>query len=211
MHYVPETGFNIVLAGRWNVFIFSPSWIKENLLEAEGDGEQLSISVPVADPIAPHRISFGSVFLFPSSQGIELRPTEPTEDAIRRTCNVARRILELLSHTPIVAAGINFRFVTNNEAVSLTNLFSFSDAMDIPAEKFPLKQATVARSFSFEEHTLNLNISQIGAEILIEFNFHYESHSAENLRNQLIYEEVERMRILAIDFIDTTYKQSLDQ
>lgn len=144
MKFVPETGFNISIVGQWNPSIFSPSWVRANIVS---DESEVLFAVAISDPAAPPRISFSTTYLFPSRQLLDFRASEMTLEAFSSCGEAASKIVGLLPHTPISAIGINFRFIEEENFEKAASLFQFNDSAKIPHEKYSLQASTVTRSF----------------------------------------------------------------
>ena len=173
MKFLEENGFNIFIVGRWNPSIFSPQWIRANLVSGN---DEVMIAIPFGNPLAPPRMSFAGIQLFTANDFLELKPDSLDSDNIKSCADVASKILSLLCHTPITAIGVNVRFEEQAPCSTLDKIFSFSDQALIDQKAYPTTSSTVARSFSLgQQDSLNLSITQNSTNYVVEFNFHTES------------------------------------
>lgn len=176
--------FSTVIAGQWNPNIFKPDWVKGHL--TTGDDQPAEVAFPIGDPSLPPRIRVNNVFIFPSSSRLDIRAEELTKENLQSTGEVAKKCLELLTHTPISALGINLGFTTAaDDAPSIIKLFSFDDDAEIDSDTFKLQGAEIKRSFKQADCILNLNIAYNTTDIKIEFNFHFDIQNAEQAIQQI--------------------------
>jgi len=171
-------GFNIVLVGRWNPWIFSPDWVKANLAVNSHQDIKIGLSIDNADQ--PRAIQFDSLTLYPGYHRLEIRPVSSTLQNMEEAQRVAEKILTLLPHTPVSATGINFDFVESEKADSVISLFQMADTSGIDAGKYFLQNIEIRRAYQLgQDFTLNLTLSWAdGARARINFNYHRNTREA---------------------------------
>lgn len=209
MKFVPETGFNILIVGRWNPSIFSPPWIRKNIVD---DQTEVALAMAISDPAAPPRLSFSTTLLFPNRQLLDFRATELTLEAFQATGEVASKIVGLLPHTPISAIGINFRFLEEINAEKVASVFQFNDAAKIPHNKYPLDVSTITRSFLMPDgDNLNLSLTLQGERAQADFNFHTETMDVPTIQKKISKENLALRFEEARNFMQTTYDLTLEE
>lgn len=170
-------GFSIVIVGRWNPFIFSPDWVTTHL--RDGDDTAVRIGIPVDNAEGPRQIAFEHTRLYPSTTRLDIRPEAPALDQMREIERTARKVLDLLPHTPVSALGINFEFHEQAEREAIQSNFVLSDAGQIDASAYQLTQTRLRRAFSARgQSTLNLTITWDSSMVSTDFNFHKEIPNA---------------------------------
>lgn len=206
MKFLPETGFNILIVGRWNPSVFSPEWIRSNVIDSE-----ISLAIPVGDIDAPPRISVSNVHLFPARNLLDARPTEMDEGAFQSVGSVASKIVGLLPHTPLNASGINIRFVEDTSLDNLLRDFQFDDAGKISHTKYALLKSKISRSFSLADGgILNLSLNHEANSVIVEFNFHTLSTDAATIQSKLAPENIAARVEEAKAFMYETYDLTLE-
>lgn len=201
--------FNIVSVGAWNPAIFTPEWAKENLALDKEREVILAIPMPLA---SPPRLTVDDINIYPGPNTLLLDCVSYSNAAAESCVTKFHRLAELLPHTPVTAAGINFRFLGEiSESATLTDLFAFSDAARIDSGTYALKEASIKRSYSIEDGaTLNINIISLPHQVRLEFNFHVEVRSLGEASNRITVDRLQEFHQKAIMFMDTVYGIALD-
>ncbi|MBK7423966.1 MAG: hypothetical protein IPJ48_13150 [Propionivibrio sp.] len=208
MRQAPEIGFNILMVGRWNPAIFTPKWIRGNLVSND---EEVILAMSFGNPAAPPRISFSGIHLFITSDIIEIRPETLIDASINTCIRISSRILELLCHTPITALGINIRFEDDLPSAVFDDLFAFADQGRIDPATYQSTSSTIARSFALgASDSLNFSITQQIPKYLVEFNFHTESEDIKVVQTKTTEAYVAGRIGQAREFILNTYGATID-
>lgn len=209
MQYLKDSGFNILILGRWNPSIFSPQWVRANVA---GAGDEVMLALPIGNPAAPLRISFAGVQLFTAPDFLEIKPSALDDASIDACARVADNILALLSHTPITAIGVNVRFEDAAASTELDPLFLFPDQGLIDPVKYPVISSSVARCFDLgQQDLLNLTVTQQKDNYVLEFNFHTDSQDIEVVRSRVSPNCVRRRLEQARDFLKDTYNATIEE
>src|SRR6266478_1019531 len=99
--------WNVVVLGRWNRAILTPNGIASRLFELPPETE-IGIEVPM-DAIGPFLVSHGDLTVMVGGAQLMVQATENNFSSLERAMRVARRAMEKLPETPVVAAGFNIR------------------------------------------------------------------------------------------------------
>ena len=159
--------------GGWNVQIFSPDWIKKNVCDDHDC--TIELALPFNFPTAQPRFSFEGVYLFVNPSRLELRPQNLEIENFSKCLKFIKKILSVLSHTPINSFGINFTFESDGDHADIIDKFIFSDNASFNAEIYQLTSTKIQRSFKLTDGTiLNLSISIDGDIVIVSFNYHRE-------------------------------------
>lgn len=197
--------FNIVLNGAWNPSIFNQSWILDHI--ADDQNANITIAFPLDDPTAPRKVSFEGLNLFPGRKQLLLATENSSLAGVRLCANKVRRILELLTHTPVSNCGINFHFEESNNLARVQEVLNFSDQTDIGTDSYRLISSGVTRKFRIDndEAEMNLTIADTPSGVRVGFNFHYEVGEASQMRELITEEKVETVYNQAIGFCRNVY------
>jgi hypothetical protein len=204
----PKPGFfNLVIAGNWNPYIFSPDWIKSNLIVSDdGQDHPIKLAVPLNNPDAPPQITFDGFQLFPSITRLEIKPEKLSVEAMHRCTNVAKKCLQLLNHTPVFAIGVNFGFEEQEEPEALATAVKFEDSSRIDSEKYQLNSSESKRVFSLKDDPAKLIVRlSSNKEAYIDFNFEIQTPNAAAADESLTTERVSILYEKAVAFIKDVY------
>ena len=203
----PET-WTIVVAGGWNVRVFSPDWVGRNLT----DHRPLNIEVPLGPPVNMIRFIVGGLTVIPAEDRLIVGVQDPTIEMLEKAEAVALKAVTLLPHTPIGAVGINFGFEETSPSGKLLALFRMADMGDLSSFGCDIKQTTVARSLVVQNATLNVTHASSAADGRVEthLNFHHEAPSA-GAAMELLKGRARQCFELGKNFLTQVYDCTLDE
>lgn len=117
MPMVPEKqAVNIVIRGSFNPAIFNPSWFALNQLLSSGEVETADVKIIHAD-IALFTIDWLQLRVVPD----RFQAITTQESHYERLRDLALGVFDLLTHTPVIALGINREFHVRFQSVSVWN------------------------------------------------------------------------------------------
>src|SRR5437016_1158114 len=99
--------WNVMVLGRWNRAILTPQGIASRLFQLPPETE-IGIEVPM-DAIGPFRVSHEDLTVMVGGSHLMVEARENDLPSLERALRVARRAMESLPETPVVAAGFNIR------------------------------------------------------------------------------------------------------
>ena len=120
-----KKNWSIVILGKWNVNIFSPQWLIQNVLTSDTIDMEFS-----AEPGVPHKIidTAGDIMIIPNYSKLIIAPINIIESSLLNVERTACNILDKLPHTPIAQLGLNFGYSCDDLGVEnrekLENVFS---------------------------------------------------------------------------------------
>ena len=155
-----------VIIGSWNPRIFTPKWIKTNLLG-------LSDSQEVQGMVNFEEMEFGfqhqGVQLFPKANLVEVKFDGYDEKKAELASMTIIKILELLPQTPIKALGVNIRYVLNKKnAIPFVNSINQIHCKFGEFELNQIKQTSLQKNYQ-----INIISDILENNIQTNFNFHY--------------------------------------
>lgn len=166
---------NLVIVGSWNKDIFTPEWVKENLL----DGQDFQVLFPM-NSLNSLKFDVVTKYSFAINMNrLEFQLHDSSDGASREMIATARKLLRCLVHTPIVSFGVNF--VYKSERQGLLN--GISHTKDIKEHlTAEVESAEVTRVFNLGQgKVLNFKVVQKGAATFFDFNYSYNVKNAQNL------------------------------
>lgn len=168
MTEVNENVATLVVVGTWNVSIFTPEWVKENVLI--GKDFQILFPVNIMNSlkfVVPNKYS-----LAVNGNRLEFQLNDNSNVCSKELLEPVRNILRSLVHTPVNSFGINFVFKTNEQPGLLSTLPHTSEIKDSLSAEMELTEVTRALKLQNGD-LLNFKISQKSEEVTFDFNFSY--------------------------------------
>jgi hypothetical protein len=167
--------WTVVVAAAWNVRIFSPDWVSKQLL----GNVPITIEVPIAPGAALARYTAEGVVLVPSDDKLIVGVQRTTLPSLSRAEDVARKVLELLPHTPVTATGVNFAFDDAEPGDRLRALFRLSDLDFLSRSGYKIKRTNLTRTLEIQDGVLNAtHVMDSDGHAEVHLNFHYQTTSA---------------------------------
>lgn len=197
--------WTIVILGKWNVSIFNPQWLTENIFKQK----QLLIDFPMV-PRLPPRITGDKVLLIPGEDRLIIGPTELEKSVLERMEEVAIKLLETLPHTPITKVGINFGYKVEPVSEELHQRFANPDASAFADTELKTLSKSFKWSCESKKQIINMNFDLTGNELLIKFNFHSDSLGAEKAKDA-IKGKVLAHKEEAESILDRIYKLKMEE
>jgi hypothetical protein len=167
---VPE-GHSIVIAGHWNVMIFTPQWVTERFERAPG----IEMMFPINSPTPNIRFGVENLFLVVTPERLTVLSREVTTEAFTQMQVLANRILTDLVHTPVSAVGMNLVFTTETPEGSVLDLFRLGDNHQLVEKGLAIRESTIRRSMADDDRTLNLEIRYVNEPSRLTFDFNYNA------------------------------------
>jgi hypothetical protein len=146
--------WTVVLVGQWNPAVFNPEWVARNLNDGQPVVAELAAG-PGLLAIAGWRVVVGDLLVVPSRDRLVFGTRATTNEALQRIEGAARRVLELLPHTPLHAAGVNFAFVEETPREETLGLVKAADLRRFAEKGYDVVRNELHRAVRVEKETLN--------------------------------------------------------
>jgi hypothetical protein len=146
------SGWNVIVLGRWNPGILTPARVIEELFGLPPNTD-VGIEVPM-DVVAPLRITHNGLTIMVSFSALFVEVQASTYEGLAAALGVARRAMEMLPVTPLMAAGYNVRYQADNADGSLAALPKLLEhPLDAALEGGGCKtlRRSLTRTFAWEE------------------------------------------------------------
>ncbi len=171
----PPDKLLIRATGNWNPKIFTPGWIKKNLVTPEST-EAFNFL------FNPGEIEIGydvqGIKIFPKLNELAIAIDKDNINDVKvLLCNkFLLKILELLPQTPIKAVGFNVNYlIDRNQETKIT---SWYESQKQYFEDLSLNQVSVTKNF--DKYILNIIINPEDEKLKINFNYHFSYSIDEN-------------------------------
>lgn len=168
----------LILAGAWNPAILSPNWIGRHILGLPpGNAFQVGMLLPVQGQGGSPRFTFEGLSITPGQDALIFHLNPEDGVIVAKSFDVAKRILEMLPHTPVAAMGVNFAYQVDPLEGELSKTVSWSDSISDLLVDDP--DATVLNrqwqiGIAAMDHMVNVGYRSDAQGGAISVNHHYE-------------------------------------
>ncbi len=196
---------NLVVAGTWNVAIFSPQWSGKRFRELDGTE---TIQVEYATDHGGTRVRYSSedLILTPLPDRLVVGFKELEDHILTKAEKLVLRILDDLPHTPVSGLGINFSFTEEDPGDELVEIFRSGDREKLAEMRYPILSTGLSHTLKCEPGVLNISLSfdQDQGNVSARLNFHHELSSAQEAP-RIFGERALRCQSIAYDILETGY------
>jgi hypothetical protein len=178
---VIPSDWSVVILGRWNRAILTPSGIARRLFELEQD---TPVEVLVAiDAIAPPQVKHDRMVVVAGNDRLIIQPDDSEYPKLARAMELGARALEELPETPLAAVGVNVKFVIAEPIEALQAVTKKTEFDNRLSENdFVICGRSMTRTLNWRGGRINLTIreEQNGS---FDILFNFELHSTEKDRH----------------------------
>lgn len=163
--------WTVVLAGQWNRALLSSQWLAQNVTHTP----EIQVQVIISNGEAILKYATALYEIVPTDNSLVVAALADTNEAAGATILAARRIVELLPHTPLRGVGVNYGFTETEPPAALLDLFNDADVASL-SQHGEVIARDIARCVQMESGVLlnlRLTLSPEG-HVLFHFNFHRE-------------------------------------
>ena len=171
---------NIIILGSWNTSIINPFWLTEqfpNLLKIKNKIPSAIKTELTITPAPIFRYTFNDVTIESSNERLAFITKKNYKKQLNFIYSISSSIYDKLPHTPIIAVGHNFNYKLKSEKFSLIDKFFEVDKNLEVFQSINLEEQIEQQNkytFAFQNHILNLSLTNTNEEIIISFNYHYQ-------------------------------------
>lgn len=194
-----EDQTTLVLAGSWNPAILTPSWIGRNILGLDQDHIfQVAMLLPTQGQALAPRYTFEDISITPAQNQLIFHLIPDKLELVKKSFDVARKILETLPHTPVAAMGINISYNTDplvgDSAKTMGWIDDISDLLlDDPDAR--VRNRLWQAGISTTDHMMNVTYRVDAQGAVVTVNHHYEVEgsaktAANYLANVALFEQL---------------------
>jgi hypothetical protein len=201
--------WDVVVVGAWNRAILTPEGIQRRLF-LEGAGTPLQVEVSIDRP-APFRVVIQGMTVIAATDRLIVSPVATEYPALTRAAEVAARAIEALPETPLVAAGMNVRFVVESLPGQLLEKTKAPIDKSLADEGFLITHWMHRRALKRDPGLINIEIHHSAdASGEVSINFHRTSADKNELLEWLrsasgIEPQVERLLAKVLNLSSETY------
>jgi len=130
----------------------------------------------------PPRYTIEDTVFVPAMERLMINPKDIEDASLQSVEERAIKLLNILSHTPVLAFGQNFEFTENEPSEGLLNDFNtingnITDHIDDDNEPVT---SQIVTSHAIDNGILHFTRIFSKGSMLLKFNFHYDTTSASN-------------------------------
>jgi hypothetical protein len=196
---IKEDHPNIVIAGKWNKYIFTTDWVMRYLLP----DETLQMEIPL-NIDGSHRISSGKIRILLQDNRLSLIAIKQDDDTLEMIQAIAIKLTDYLPHTPVNAFGINFNyFEPIND--TLAKLLVLSDTEKYIEKKIETLNIQHRRCFKIDDKTINLYITNDMTNVAFEINYHYDVSSLLDVKEKINSNSILDLKNHSIELLKEVY------
>lgn len=171
-------GWNLVVLGHFNTLILTPRFCDEHIAQGE-----VTVDVPNHVKLPP-RLNFDGVSLLVVDGRLVVSPHKLTAEGLAAAEGVTAKVMELLPHTPVTGAGVNFQW-TLPRASKATAVLQPSDAPELSALGAKVEHTVVRRKVVKGGAKIGLVVESDDAGPRVSVNFHHDTPSSGAVRDAL--------------------------
>lgn len=164
--------WTVVVIGGWNRAILTPFGILTRLFDMPGSNVEANVEVPL-DAIGPFRVHQSNLVVMAGNNSLIIEVADRNYDGLARGMAVAKRAVDTLPETPVIAAGFNIRYESEEMIQCLWDA-TRSELWDdrILAAGHSMSSRTIARAIPWKEGKILVNLeTQDPSTAKLDFNF----------------------------------------
>ena len=200
----------IVIVGAWNIAIFTPEWVRNNILRNE-DYPEVKILYPL-NVLHSLRFSTGQFDFCIGDNRFMFTLIEKSDQSEKNMLSVVASICQKLPHTPVSAMGINFAFETDKE-VAAVNAMADTQGL-VESIGFDQSSVEIIRSYKrSDKEVFNFKISKVGQNgVKYDINNDYRISNIRDITDVLNGEDniIQKKRDEALKILRTVYEEELE-
>jgi hypothetical protein len=181
MSLIP-TDWNVVVLGYWNRAILTPSGIATRLFGLDA-GTPVEVLIAI-DTVLPHQIKHDGITVVAGSDRLIVQPEQCDFAKLQRAKEIADRALDKLPETPVIAAGINIKYVCQEPLETLQRV-TRNEWWDeqLSDNRYEIIGRSLSRTLKFNDGQINLSVTEESdGKFVTQFNFHRGSGNVSDLR-----------------------------
>lgn len=177
---------SLIIAGSWNPAILNDArWFARTILDHR-PGEQFNVNLEMQVAAqAINKLTFLGVSFIasPSVLMFFINPSDP--EAGKAAMRASRKILEVLTHTPVTGIGFNFQFRSENPTAEFLGKFPIASDLDDVLPEHEIVSKSWQNKIAFGNQIVTADCLNEGGAGIISLNMHNEVQSAASALNVL--------------------------
>ncbi|MBX3305637.1 MAG: hypothetical protein KF751_06220 [Nitrospira sp.] len=167
--------WNLVTAGQWNPNIFSPQWMCNTLLNIQ----QIESEFVIGPLGGGMRYLTNNLAILPSPDRLIVGMRDTRDATLEEAERITLRVLDLLGHTPIRAAGVNFSYIEEVLPEDVLRAFQLADNNVLADAGYEVSSTEIVRDIRIDDAVLKFKMVHSNQQpTKFYFNFHHVVDSA---------------------------------
>jgi hypothetical protein len=173
--------WNVIVIGHWNRAILTPSGIAKRLFCLE-EGTPIEVFVAI-DTLAPSQVKHGGTVVMVGTDRLIAQPETSDFQGLEGAMQIARRAMENLRETPVIAAGINVGYLCKEPLETLQRITRHSWWDDqLSDNKYEILGRALSRVLKWKGGQINFSVTEEpDSTFQVRFNFHRGSTNIHEL------------------------------
>ena len=176
------TNWSVVLVGRWDPAILSPSGIAKHVFHL-APKTQVQVAVPL-DGVSAYLVTNldSTLTVHVERDRLQIDVLRFDYQSLAQGLLAGVNALEALPMTPFSAVGYNINFTTNELCPELISLTDCPVDKDISEKGYTLSGRSLGRSVQYGDGQINISIGQKDNSYAVNCNFHLDVRSVEKAK-----------------------------
>ena len=182
---VQPADWSVVIAGRWNRAILTPSGIAKRLFGLS-EGKPVEVAVPL-DGVSPYIVKhpMQQIAAMTDEGRLLIRASRPDYETLGHAMAAGVNALASLPETPVSAAGFNINFRSKEVTSEMASLLVSESEKALVDAGFKPVARTLGRSLEHGAGALNVTVAGSVDSFGLSLNFHRASEVVDELKQWL--------------------------
>jgi hypothetical protein len=177
---ITAEAWNVTIVGFWNRAIYTPAGISRHLFRLPAN-TPVQVFIPIDLP-APYQVQHEGLTVTVGGDRLVVQPAQPNFARLTAALEIGRRALEHLPYTPLVAAGINFRYKSDGPVAVLEDVTASAWDERLSDQRLEIRERTVTRAVRHGNGRINVTVTQKeDLTFFLELNFDLQSDEVQQL------------------------------
>lgn len=199
--------WSVVVAGRWNRAILTPAGIAKHLFG--NPNAPIEVLIPI-DVIAPPRVKHDGIVVVASSDTLQFIAEKCSFSAIAKARELAKRALDELPKTPIMAVGINTNFAITEALPEIANVVDSEWDDELSEEDFAIAERETVRQLIWGDASINVRVASNAEGQSVKINFNLASDDPKR-QDEWLTKPIEEFEDAVTKLICNTMKIPLEE
>jgi len=172
--------WNVNIIGFWNRAIYTPAGISRHLFQLPAN-TPVQVLIPIDLP-APYQVQHEGLTVTVGSDRLVVQPVQSNFARLAAALEIGRRAIDHLPRTPLLAAGINFRYKSDGPVAVLEEMTASAWDERLSDQRLEIRERTVMRAVRWDNGRINVTVSQKEDQtFFVSLNFDLQSDDVQQL------------------------------
>jgi len=205
---------SLVIIGSWNPAILNPEWLVREIYQNPEDTDTPVTMEFATKPGMPPRFTIEGTSFVPANDRLMINPQNIEEVNLRFVEDKAIVLLNILSHTPVLAFGQNFEFIESEPSDELlSDITAINGNVADHVDGKELVTSRIITSHEINSGLLHFTRVYSRGSMSLKFNFHYDVSTANEAAEKMNGTFVNNLNIVKgiLNTYNTEINEVLDE